>query len=90
MRAVPIDDERREMFGLALVDLAWACGLVVIAGLAIAALLSIARRPGSGAENRALWTVVVVILPVVGPAMWFATRRRGVDVAAARSDDGGD
>ena len=43
--------------------------------LAVAALVSVFRNADLNGGGRALWTVIVLVLPVLGPAVYFGVRR---------------
>ena len=54
-------------------------GLVLVAVatvLAIVALVGVAREPGLTPATRVAWVLCVVLLPFVGPLMWFAIEGR--------------
>lgn len=56
----------------------WLCAAAVL--LLVAALVSVWRARAHSRRARIVWTVVVIVLPIVGPLAWFATgreRRRG-------------
>lgn len=48
---------------------------LVQAGLLVAAVVSIARSTASN-RAKAIWLVVVLLLPLLGPLVWFVTGRR--------------
>jgi hypothetical protein len=67
-------------------DIAWSAASVVVLVLLIAALVSIARVAKRLTSGQALgWTLVVLLLPVVGAAAWFAIGRRAGMPAGAES-----
>jgi hypothetical protein len=43
--------------------------------LAVAALVSVFRNTDLSGSGRALWAVIVLVLPVLGPAVYFGVRR---------------
>jgi phospholipase D-like protein len=43
--------------------------------LALAALVSVFRNADLSGSGRALWAVIVLVLPVLGPAVYFGVRR---------------
>ncbi|BDI24075.1 PLDc N-terminal domain-containing protein [Herbiconiux sp. L3-i23] len=54
--------------------------LIILAVLALAAVwvlafVSIARADGISGAERAIWVLVVLIVPVVGAVLWFAIGR---------------
>lgn len=66
----------------AAVDAVWAVLAVVAFALAVAALVSVARSARELTSRQALaWTLLVVLVPALGAAGWFAIGRR----AALRS-----
>lgn len=46
-------------------------------GLFIAALVSILGKHSLSSDRKALWVLVVFLLPVVGSIVWFAVGRKG-------------
>ena len=48
-------------------------------GLFIAALVSILGKQTASSDRKALWVIVVFLLPVLGPIVWFAVGRKGAD-----------
>lgn len=49
-------------------------GLLILI-IAILAVVDVWKRENS-MEKRLLWTVVIILLPVVGPLAWYAISRR--------------
>ena len=49
---------------------AWAA----LAGLALAAIVSIARSAGLPSTAKAVWIALVVVVPLFGAAAWFVYR----------------
>ncbi|WP_305093965.1 PLDc N-terminal domain-containing protein [Prescottella sp. R16] len=45
--------------------------VLVIVGLTVAALVSIFRTRHDRAGSKFWWSVLTVVLPVIGPAAWF-------------------
>jgi len=43
--------------------------------LALAALVSVFRSAELSGGGRTLWAVIVLVLPVLGPAVYFGVRR---------------
>ena len=61
-------------------DIVWMVVTVVAVILMIVALVSIARASKRLNSVLALiWTLVVLFVPVVGPAVWLAIGRRAAD-----------
>lgn len=54
--------------------------------LAGAAFISLMRRASTSGRRLLAWVIVVLFVPILGPAAWFIARRRGRPV---RSDSGG-
>ena len=50
---------------------------VLCLALFIAALVSILCNPPISSDRNTVWTIVVFLLPVVGPIVWFAAGRKG-------------
>jgi uncharacterized membrane protein YidH (DUF202 family) len=50
--------------------------LLIAVGLSFAAFFSMVRSATSAGWHFLVWTLAVFLLPVVGAAAWFATRRR--------------
>lgn len=63
-------------------DVMWSVLVVGLLGLLAAALWSIHRSRTATAHEQLAWTLVVLLLPVVGPLLWFVARvpRRVVTV----------
>ncbi len=58
-------------------DIAWSAITVLVIALAIVALISLARAARRlTATQGLLWTLVVLLVPVVGPVAWLAVGRR--------------
>ena len=53
-------------------------GLVLIAGVAlfVVALVSIARNRTYSSGGTAVWALLVLALPVLGPVLWFLIGRK--------------
>jgi hypothetical protein len=55
--------------------------------LAVAAIVSVARRPDLTTEARLLWILIVLVAPVLGSIIWFAWgRRAGIGRPPAERD----
>lgn len=54
-------------------SVAWVAALAVV--LDVAALASIWRSRGHSGSARALWTAIVVLVPVAGAAAWYVLGR---------------
>ncbi len=60
-------------------DIAWSVVTIVMVGLAIAALVVLARSAGRLTTPQALgWTLVILFVPVVGPLAWLTIGRRSL------------
>ena len=60
-------------------DIAWSVVTVVMIGLAIAALVVLARSAGRLTTPQALgWMLVILFVPVVGPLAWITIGRRSL------------
>lgn len=53
-------------------------GLLILV-IAILAVVDVWKRENS-MEKRLLWTVVIILLPVVGPLAWYAISRRIINL----------
>ena len=53
--------------------------------LALAAFMSLIRSPSPSGWRLLTWAVVVLIVPFVGPAMWFVARQRDRSVTPTRA-----
>jgi Phospholipase_D-nuclease N-terminal len=57
--------------------------IAIFVGLFIAALASIgAHRTASGLE-KAIWVLIALLFPVIGPFLWFAIGKRSAHGASA-------
>jgi hypothetical protein len=55
--------------------------IIILAGVAafvlfIVALVSVVRAPRASTAEKAIWILVILILPFLGPVVWFAIGRR--------------
>jgi cytochrome c oxidase assembly factor CtaG len=50
--------------------------MIAAAVLFIAALVSIIKAPRASTGERVIWVLVVLILPLLGPLVWFIVGRR--------------
>ncbi|KAE8764145.1 PLDc N-terminal domain-containing protein [Georgenia thermotolerans] len=57
-------------------DIVWFLALAVAALLVVATLLHLARRKDLTSAETALWVLVVLLVPVVGPAVYLLIGRR--------------
>jgi FtsH-binding integral membrane protein len=57
-------------------DVVWSVALTVAVVLAGAALLHLGRRKDLSSAESALWALVVLLVPVVGPAVYLVGGRR--------------
>lgn len=48
--------------------------MLLLVALAIAAVVSVARHPRLESTAKAVWIVLVVLAPVLGPIAWFIYR----------------
>lgn len=66
-------------------DLTWSAVSLVLAALAVVALVSIARSARSLTSAQALgWTLLAILVPLVGPLAWlFIGRRASAQRSAA-------
>lgn len=64
-------------------DIVWSGAAALLLALMIVALVSIARSAKQLTSRQALgWTLLAILLPVVGPLSWFAIGRRSPAVSA--------
>lgn len=60
-------------------DIVWSMVTVLVLALTIVALVSLARSAGRLTATQALiWTVVVLLVPFLGPVAWLTIGRRAV------------
>ncbi|WP_186377183.1 PLD nuclease N-terminal domain-containing protein [Curtobacterium pusillum] len=59
---------------------------VVALLLALAAFLSLIRSGSTSGRRLLAWTVVVLFVPIIGPATWFVARHR--ERSTEPDDDG--
>lgn len=65
-------------------DLAWTAVCVVMLALLLWALVSLARHAKALTATQALaWTLVAILVPVVGPLCWLFIGRRATSPRAA-------
>lgn len=57
-------------------DVAHTVIILALLALFVAAAVSILRSPRYTAGGKSLWLLVVLLLQVVGPIVWFAVGRR--------------
>lgn len=63
-------------------DLVWSATAVVMIALLVVALISLARSAKSLSTSQALiWTLVAILVPIVGPLAWLFVGRRSVGVS---------
>ena len=65
-------------------DLAWSGFVLCALVLLVLALVQIARTPELSSTGRAIWVLIVLFVPIVGPVVWFSIGRRSL-VAASQS-----
>ncbi|MFH5821367.1 PLD nuclease N-terminal domain-containing protein [Georgenia sp. AZ-5] len=63
----------------AVYDVAWAVALAVGLALLAVALVHLARRKDTTPTETALWALVVLAAPLVGPAVYLLIGRRRQD-----------
>lgn len=54
-------------------DYVWIAITVAVLVFTVVAAVSIYRARHVGAGTRLLWLAIAVLLPVVGPTLWFST-----------------
>lgn len=60
-------------------DIVWSLVAVLVIALTIAALVTIARSARRLTATQALiWTVIVLLVPLLGPVAWLTIGRRAV------------
>ena len=65
-------------------DLAWSGFVLCALVLLVLALVQIARTPELSSTGRAIWVLIVLFVPIVGPVVWFSIGRRSL-VSASQS-----
>lgn len=55
-------------------DVIWTISLAVIASLAVVAIAQLVRAKAVAGLEAAIWVLIILVLPVVGPIAWFAVR----------------
>ena len=65
-------------------DLAWSGFVLCALVLLVLALLQIARTPELSSTGRAIWVLIVLFVPIVGPVVWLSIGRRSL-VSASQS-----
>lgn len=55
-------------------DVIWTIAIVLVASLAVVAMAQLVRAKHVRGTEAAIWVLVILALPVVGPAAWFAVR----------------
>ena len=65
-------------------DLAWSGFVLCALGLLVFALVQIARSSELSSTGRAIWVLIVLFVPIVGPVVWFSIGRRSL-VSASQS-----
>ncbi|MDN5793967.1 MAG: PLD nuclease N-terminal domain-containing protein [Brevibacterium aurantiacum] len=66
-------------------DFAWTAILLVVIGLAVWSLVSLARSRVDGPTKLA-WAVLIIALPILGSLVWLDYRRRSL-AQRKRSDE---
>jgi len=52
---------------------------IIVIVIDVLAILDVWKRESSN-EKRLLWTVIILLLPVVGPLAWYAISRRIIKI----------
>lgn len=60
---------------------------LVAMSLALVAFVSVIRSASASGSCSLIWAVVVLLVPIVGPALWFVVRRRQRSAALPRTGD---
>lgn len=64
-------------------DLVWSLVLLCYLGLVVGALISLGRSGRQlGPIATLVWAVLIVLLPLLGPAAWFLAGRRSLATPA--------
>lgn len=61
----------------------WAILLVLMAALFIGALVSIAKHPTASGTMKAVWILISLLFPVLGPILWFLVGKNSSTGSAA-------
>lgn len=80
--AAPESNWRMPVLGWDMTRLAWAVAAAVV--LLVLALVSIWHASGHSRRAKIVWTVVAVILPIVGPIAWAVAGRESRRTRANR------
>jgi asparagine N-glycosylation enzyme membrane subunit Stt3 len=64
-------------------DITWALLVPLSVAAAIAALVHLIRRRDTTSTETALWALVVLLAPLLGPAVYFLAGRRRKDTTRA-------
>jgi|GEM_PF-6772839 len=56
-------------------------GALMCVVAAVWAVIDVIRAPGLRPTERAVWCVAVLLVPIVGPAVWLMLRRRREAIA---------
>ena len=59
-------------------DLAWSGFVLCALVLLVLALVQIARTSELSSTGRAIWVLIVLFVPIVGPVVWFSIGRRSL------------
>ena len=65
-------------------DLAWSGFVLCALVLLVLALVQIARTSELSSTGRAIWVLIVLFVPIVGPVVWLSIGRRSL-VSASQS-----
>lgn len=67
-------------------DIAWTAVTVLVVALTVVALVALARSAKQLTSTQALlWTLIVLLVPVIGPAAWLFIGRRAHSVPSSPS-----
>lgn len=61
----------------------WVILLGLMAGLFLAAVVSIFKHPTASGTMRAVWILIILLFPIIGPILWFAIGKNSSTKAAA-------
>ena len=55
-------------------DVIWTVSLALVAILAVVAIVQLVRAKAVAGVEAAIWVLMILALPVIGPIAWFAVR----------------
>lgn len=82
MQAAADSNWRMPVVGWDMTRLAWIAVVAVV--LLVLSLISIWHAQGHSRKAKVVWTVVAVVLPVIGPMLWAAAGRESRRTRANR------